>query len=157
MNKRNVRSFAFGVIFSVAIFILGFNFFENDNPQQAKELLEKDGYKVLTSEEYKQITSQAKATKENEDKEKIENSKEKKEKSSSNKNDDLITYELVVNRGMTTGEIASILKEKGIIKNQKDFEQYLVDVGYSNKIRVGKYKLNNKLSFREIALTITKQ
>ncbi len=73
-----------------------------------------------------------------------------------------VTTELVdgvtitVRPGMSSYEVAVILKDAKIIKDADDFDSYLNDNGYSTKIEVGDFICNSNMSYEELAKILTK-
>lgn len=63
---------------------------------------------------------------------------------------------LIIRKGMTSTDISSILEQTNIIKNRKDFEQYLEDKKLSEGIQIGTYEINSSMTIVEIANLITK-
>lgn len=62
---------------------------------------------------------------------------------------------LVVSSGMSSGEIASILEDSGIIDDAADFRQYIDDNDLVMSVRMGEYMLDSTMSISEIAEIIT--
>jgi hypothetical protein len=60
-----------------------------------------------------------------------------------------------VEPGMSSGKVAAMLVEKGLIKDAEDFNQYIVKVGKASVIRVGTYTLPKGATYEEIATKIT--
>lgn len=69
---------------------------------------------------------------------------------------DQIKTVLIIRSGMTSTEISSLLEQTNIIKNRKDFDQYLEDKKLSEGIQIGTYELNSSMTIAEIANLITK-
>ncbi|MBP2241625.1 cell division protein YceG involved in septum cleavage [Cytobacillus eiseniae] len=157
MNKRNTRAFAFGIF--VAVCIIGGFFFQiekkpaNDiSNEKAKKFLEEKGFTVLSTAEYEQmkktITEHEKMEKSAQD-----SLQEPEEVPSVNK---VISYQLEINSGMYSHDIATLLAEKQIIDDSTQFETYLEEHGYSTKIQLGSFNLTSEMSYKEIAKLITK-
>lgn len=107
--------------------------------EDAKKVVTEHDFIVLTKDEYTQLQSkQAERT----------DGKNKRKKAPKQS---VITYKLVVTTGMTTGEIASLLNENGIIRNQQDFINFMATNGYSKSIQLGTFQLTNQMNFAEIA------
>ena len=66
---------------------------------------------------------------------------------------ELITFSVVP--GMSSGKVAAMLVEKGLIKDADDFNQYIVKVGKASVIRVGDYTLPKGASYEDIITKIT--
>ncbi|WP_162920154.1 endolytic transglycosylase MltG [Paenisporosarcina cavernae] len=63
---------------------------------------------------------------------------------------------LVVQPGMSSGEISAILEAEGIIQNKKDLDTYLADNNLSSRIQIGSYTLSKDMTLAEIAKVLTK-
>lgn len=156
MNKRTLRGFSLGMFLTTS-FLGYFYFFEYKSPveevteAQAHELLKQLGYKVLTEEEYENLSPvvEEESLKE----EPIEDQTMDEDTESSEVE---IQYELEIASGMTTNEISSLLERHHMIKNAQEFEQYLNEHNYATKIQLGVFQLNNKMDFERIAKIITK-
>lgn len=72
-----------------------------------------------------------------------------KNKKSSNK------VVLVINRGDWSRKVAENLQELGVLDKAEEFDEYLVEKKYADRIKVGKFDINPDLSFEEIAKIIT--
>lgn len=67
--------------------------------------------------------------------------------------DNTVTFS--VKRGMSSGQVAIVLEEKGLIDNAEDFNKYIVKAGKASIIRVGTYELPKNASYEEIVDKIT--
>ena len=169
MNKRSVRSFAFGLILAVTL-IGSIYYFQNDSKQptlevnEATSLLEKKGYIVLKESEYNTLKDKAPIQdekKQPEDKEIPipENTERKVEipPPAENTGDSIINFQLEVESGMTSSEIATKLAQNKIVKDEEDFAEYLIKNDYQTDIQLGSYSLTNRMSYDQIAKMITKK
>jgi predicted nucleic acid-binding Zn-ribbon protein len=68
---------------------------------------------------------------------------------------DQIKSVLNVRPGMNSPEISSLLENAKIIKNRKEFDQFLTDNQLAESIQIGKYELNSSMTIAEIADMIT--
>ena len=59
-----------------------------------------------------------------------------------------------IQKGMSSEEVALILKNYGIIENNKEFNNYLKDKGYCTNIKVGDFKISKNATYEQIADTI---
>lgn len=164
MNKRNTRAFALGILFSVSM--IGIIYFSVDdkktvelNAENAKAMLESEGYIVLTKDKYNKMektiteaTKQVKKTKPPQE-EKPEVSEEKVDKV---EKVDKTTFKLEIITGTIPRDIALKLEKETIIDDANQFELYLEDNGLSKKIQLGTYELKAGMSYEEIAKIITK-
>lgn len=60
-----------------------------------------------------------------------------------------------ITRGMNSQTVADLLKEKGLIKDANDFNNYIVKVGKASIIKVGNFTLKKGTSYEEIVKAIT--
>ncbi|MBS4173542.1 endolytic transglycosylase MltG [Bacillus sp. FJAT-49736] len=149
MDKRTTRAFASGLLLS-ALLLMGYNHFYGVNePTNIKK-----GYTSIKTSQLQRLEKDAEAWKKKYDESQKENN-HPVQKSQPVK-ETIIKYHLSITSGMTPEKIGSRLKTGGIIKDKKKFVQYLIDHRYHNKIQIGEYELTNKMSFAEIAKTITK-
>ncbi|WP_394232959.1 hypothetical protein [Niallia oryzisoli] len=155
MNKRSLRSFAFGIFMTVSI-IGCFSFFQKEPKQQesipmkdAKALLEKSGYVILPVTEYEELQKQ---TPIQEKEEAVQNVQEADPSVDSIKN-----YQLEITEGLAPNDIAAKLAENQIIKNEKEFTDFLINQNYHTKIQLGSFPLTNQMSYQQIADIITKR
>lgn len=155
MNKRELRAFSMGILLSVGILGSNYFFFEKkaEQPmdgQEAKNLLQKEGYTVITADDYKKLKQEA-AQKN------IASAKQEKAVADPKQNENkLISYQLQVTSGMSSGEIAKTLADHHIIENAKEFAQYLIAHKYQTKIQLGTYTLTNAMDYVKLAKIITK-
>ena len=63
---------------------------------------------------------------------------------------------LTISPGMYSESVSAELVRLGIITNQKEFNSYLVNNGYAERIQTGDFKLKADMSYDEIARIITK-
>ena len=62
---------------------------------------------------------------------------------------------ITIVRGMTSRHVANLLKREGIIQDAIDFDRYLINNGFSSRIRVGIFEIEKEASYEEIARKIT--
>jgi hypothetical protein len=160
MNKRSIRAFSLGIIFTVSVIGSYYFYFDNSlklpNSSQAKNLLEEKGYTVLTKTEYQKLRGKIIST----NKQQTKQSKAQKKILSKNQTirqeNNNTAYLLQVVAGMPSGEIANLLAEQNIIENANEFQQYLITHQYETKVQLGTYNLTNKMDYEQIAKIITK-
>lgn len=63
----------------------------------------------------------------------------------------VITYTFYVEKGTSSQAVSKLLVEGGIITDAKDFNNYMVRVGYTGIIQRGTYTLDSSMSYEEIA------
>ena len=69
-------------------------------------------------------------------------------------NGDMVT--VVIEAGVTSYRISSMLAELGLVEDAAEFDTYLCDNGYSTKINYGTYEIPMGASEEEIAKIITR-
>lgn len=70
-----------------------------------------------------------------------------------------VTQEVVsieIEKGMSSNKVAKIIYEKGLVDSASAFNKYLVDNGYSKKVRIGTFKITVGADYKEIADIITR-
>ncbi|WP_394187739.1 hypothetical protein [Paenisporosarcina quisquiliarum] len=122
-----------------------------------------NGYELVKSEELKSLQAELSTSKEQLaqiqlDLEAIskENNTDEQVEEFDDPSSDQIKTVLIIRSGMTSTDISSILEQTNIIKNRKDFYQYLEDKKLSEGIQIGTYELNSSMTIAEIANLITK-
>ena len=63
---------------------------------------------------------------------------------------------LTISQGMYSESVSAELVRLGIITNQKEFNSYLVNNGYAERIQTGDFKAKADMSYDEIARIITR-
>lgn len=81
--------------------------------------------------------------------------KESNKEEASKESTELTKKVINIRSGMTSIDVSILLEQTGIVKNQKEFDEYLVDNKLNDRIQIGKYELNSKMTFAEIAELIT--
>ena len=80
--------------------------------------------------------------------------KDKADEILDNANKDLeeaFEVEITITSGMTSDKVAEQLKEKGIIENSAEFDSFMMENGYDNKIWVGDHTVSSDVTYEEIA------
>ncbi len=164
MNKRSLRSFAFGLFASSSIIgaYTVYNHAETSaepdkkiTTEQAEKVLSAAGYTTVANEDYEELV----AAKEEEDKAAQQAEADKKaaqQEVPKKEENEPVTYKLKIKSGMSPGEIADTLAKEKIIKDKEEFEAFLIDNDYHTKVQVGSFRVYSDMSFREIAEKITK-
>lgn len=68
-----------------------------------------------------------------------------------NSTDSGSTADIAITEGMTSEQVAKLLKSNNIIEDSGAFNQYLVINDYTRKIRIGNYEINQYATYKEIA------
>ncbi|MDP4085218.1 MAG: aminodeoxychorismate lyase [Bacillota bacterium] len=161
MNKRGLRAFSFGIIFTISMLGSYYYTFNKQpvnqlNQKNAKALLQKNGYVILSESEFSKIKKNTVPNKAVPKRSETQNSKKQQVTPPPNPTTSNVTYRLQVVSGMTSEEIAHILAEQKIIENEREFQSYLITHNYHTKVQLGSYDLTNKMDYSQIAKTITK-
>ncbi|SHJ93582.1 hypothetical protein SAMN02745136_01260 [Anaerocolumna jejuensis DSM 15929] len=61
------------------------------------------------------------------------------------------SIEVDITVGMTSEQVARLLKEKGIVEDSAAFNQYLVINNYTTDIKIGKFQLKTYAAYKDIA------
>lgn len=65
------------------------------------------------------------------------------------------TVSFTISQGMSAEAVSKLLKEKGIISDADEFNQYIVDNGNVNNLQVGEYELNASENYQTIMNKLT--
>ncbi|PAD24659.1 hypothetical protein CHH55_17945 [Niallia circulans] len=160
MKKHSLRSFAIGMLLSASIIGSFYYYLENKGQEhamisvsEATSYLQKKGFTVLAEDEYNNLQKQIAEKKQEQAK---SAAKEKKQEEPKEEQHENIAYTLKVKSGMSISQIAELLYKEKIVKDQEEFETYLIDNGYHTKIQVGSFPLTSDMSHKKIAETLTK-
>lgn len=69
---------------------------------------------------------------------------------------DSTSYTLVISRGMYSEAVSTALQSAGIISSASDFNTYLVNTGYAERLQTGTYSLNSSMTYEQIAAVISR-
>lgn len=61
------------------------------------------------------------------------------------------TATITVTSGMYSEAVSQKLEEAGIVKNWREFNEYLTSNGYAERLQTGTHSFNSKMDFNEIA------
>lgn len=180
-----LRYFSLGLFLASLIIFIFFYYFEEPEinaedfaTEDLIELVEEEGYRVITEKEYISYTvnednndtkdsnddnEKKEKDEDKEEKEKAEKKKkEEKEKAAKEKKeekekekDDIVEYTINIKEGMASQEVSSLLEENKVIKNAEEFSVFIQTNNYSDYIQPGKFKLKSDMSEEEIAKIIT--
>ncbi|WP_400242396.1 hypothetical protein AB3U99_15665 [Niallia sp. JL1B1071] len=162
MKKQSLRSFAIGMLLSASVIGSYYFYMENTKPDEgflntpdATTYLQKQGFIVLSNVEYEELQKAIEENKQEQAKSDTE-ANIKKQEESKKEEQETYTYTLKVKSGMSISTIAELLYKNKIVKDQKEFETYLIDNEYHTKIQVGSFRLTSNMSHKKIAETLTK-
>jgi len=168
MNKIHLRAFAFGLLLSTCILGTYYYFSGNNGTvdKLSKEELiaqvEEKGYKVVDEKEYEELEAKAKyaestpTEEETKETEQTDTTKEETAKEEEQPAEAVKEYKLNIISGMQSSEIATLLKDAGIITDAFEFEQYLINTGYHTKVQLGEFVVKSDMTYEQLAKIITK-
>ncbi|MGE6375370.1 hypothetical protein [Peribacillus muralis] len=147
MFKARLQGFSTGIIFTTSIFAgsyYGTGLVKETNltKEEAKEMLENDGFVVSLPKEADKRTVQPSM---------------KTDKAAKVKEFPIVSYTIKVKSNMTTTEIASTLYKEKIIDDEARFETYMDDHGFSKKVQIGEFVVTNTMTYRQLANTLSHQ
>ncbi|MEK4521732.1 hypothetical protein NSQ95_10850 [Psychrobacillus sp. FSL W7-1457] len=64
-------------------------------------------------------------------------------------------FTLSITSGMTSSDISSLLEEAGVIQNQMDLHNYIVDQNLAGRIQIGNYEVDSSMTIKQITELIT--
>jgi hypothetical protein len=150
MTNNGLRSFAYGMLFSVLV--LGTVYYIERNhdvttpitihKQDAIQFLEESGFSIIPKEQYQQFMK-LKA-----------NQKESAEKSENNIKK-VYVYTITISEGMSSKEVSQLLEKAHIIDNAQRFDQYLQQHNLHKKIQVGTFEVTSEMNDGQLAKIIT--
>ncbi|MEK4486473.1 hypothetical protein MHH81_12905 [Psychrobacillus sp. FSL H8-0484] len=79
--------------------------------------------------------------------------KETPEKSASDGTRNMV---LIIQSGMNSNDVGSLLEQSGVIQNKLDLEDYLQAQDLSSRLQIGEYELHSSMTIKQIAEIITK-
>lgn len=158
MMKSSLRSFGIGVFLAGSIMAVN-NHFIHQNVKVGSNisLASKDnaqkGTVSIKKSELDSLKTEATQAKEQLAKIQTDYNNLKNGHSSQKKN--VKSYTLVITRGMGTTEVSKALKKGGIIKDDAEFELYMINKKKAKDIQIGEYKLTSDMKNDEILKAIT--
>ena len=123
---------------------------EEKAKQEAEE--QKASEEKAKQEAEAQKASEEKAKQEAEQKASEEKAKQEEEQKNQGQ-----TVEIEVKRGMSSEKIARLLQENGLVDNAADFDKWLKNNKYSNKLHCGTMTIKKGLTYEELAKELTTQ
>ena len=70
---------------------------------------------------------------------------------------EVVSCSIEVVPGMSSRTVCDMLKQNGIIVDAADFDRYLVNAGYDDKIRAGEIWVSSGMSYEELAAVLYKK
>src|SRR5699024_2091702 len=146
--KQAIRYFSLGLLLSVLL-LYGYQFFNKEDraasfsEEELIDLVEDEGYHVITNEEYITYSLNKDETGKNQEEEDEE--------------DEVVKASIKVDENTYTPDIADKLIDKKIIdKDEGDkFIEYIEDNDYSDYIQLGTFKVDSEMSMKDLAETFT--
>ena len=123
--------------------------------EEAKKKAEEEEAKKKAEEEAKKKAEEEEAKKKAEEEAKKKAEEEEKKKSEEgNKRDSEANGKKVtitIQSGQYSESVSAACEQAGLVKSATEFNKYLCDNGYSNKLRVGDHEISMGASYEEIA------
>src|SRR5699024_1846552 len=149
------RFFSLGLFVASLIIFIFYNYFEEPeaNPndfskEELVEIIEDDGYRVITEEDYISYTV-------NEDENNEALNIEEKELEEEENQDNNIEYTFEITAGMMPHEVIALVEEEDIIEDADKFSEFMDKNDYSPYIQQGEFELTSDMSDEDIAKEIT--
>lgn len=179
--KIPIRYFSLGLLTSAIVFYIMYMIIDDSEPtvedqsiEQLTEAIEKQGYRIISQDEFISYSLYLDEMKEQEkdgdSNNKDTSKKEADQKKSSKKDQESEENEAVeeeeeeeevkklkikVESGFVSQNIADLLEEEGFIENANEFVTYLEENDYSPYIQIGEFEVASDMTMKDIAETIT--
>lgn len=141
-------------------------------------LIEEDGYRVVTADEYISYTvtnaqkdkDAANAEEESEEEAKVENENQDEESTNEEadaeeeteeeveeieeetvKEETVTTVSINIPSGMASLDVSRLLENENVVDDAEEFNEYLLQNGYSQRVQLGSHELTTDMSFFEVA------
>lgn len=153
MMKSTIRSFGIGIFLAGSIMAINTHFSQEktDNSIKAPK-----GSVVIKKEELDTLKKESSSAKQQLAKIQTDYQNLKKEQSAKTTTKPKVkSYKLIIKKGMGTTEVSKALKDGGIIKNDGEFERYIINKNKAKDIQIGDYNLSSDMSSTEILKVIT--
>ncbi|WP_096434656.1 endolytic transglycosylase MltG [Alteribacter populi] len=174
LTKTGLRGTAAGVFIATTVFA-GFLYTSDDqelaaqsssnvSEEDAIETLETAQYIILTENQYSEMESHQNSLQSKiEELEQFQDAYEEQDRSEEEdrdeetSGDDTIVYQtsLVVQSGMTFGDIASLLERSQVINNRDTFNDYVSDNNVEMDLRQGEFIFDSTMSIEDIVSELT--
>lgn len=149
--------------FGIACFLIGMILFFVDginSPEKSNEKELENVQKKLdeANQQIKKLEAELKektATKATENEKSKEQPKENTTKEDEKVQNQVVKGTLYIYQGLSIYDVASKLKEMGIIENSVEMELYLAQPEYAKYLQLGQFELDSTMSTKEIADIIT--
>lgn len=161
MTKKMLQGIATGILLTTLL--LAYNFYFTDNfyvikevpseekvnftEQDLEDYLQNHGLVTIDKIEYEQLLEDNSASEE------VESAPTPPEKIIERVVIKEITF--TIEPGMSSGNVAQLLEEKGLIQDRVIFEEYVSRNGLETRIKAGVYSITSDMSLEDIAKKIT--
>lgn len=71
--------------------------------------------------------------------------------------EEVVSCSIEIVPGMSSRTVCDMLKQNGIIEDAADFDRYLVNTGYDDKIRAGEILVNSGMTYEELTSVLYKK
>ncbi|MGD6815462.1 hypothetical protein ACQCVE_00110 [Metabacillus sp. 113a] len=156
MSRKSIQAFSAGIISATAILSAAYFLSPKEEAvpaeitkKQVQTYLGSEGEVALPRDQYEALVKAKE--------EAVSNDNKQKEAAKTEEAPRQETYRFSIGDGMSTGEVAQIMEEGGIIPSAKEFASYLIDTDLHRKVRQGKYNLPTGLTNEEAAKYLVKQ
>lgn len=119
----------------------------NDVIKETKEEINKDTEKKeeTTAKDNKEVTKKEETTKE-------ETTEQETTIQETTESGDKVTIE--ISKGTSSDDAAKVLKEAGLIDDEKAFDDFMKENNYESKLKIGSYSIEKGADFEQIAQKI---
>ena len=158
-RKYLLRGIGIGLCIGVAVSYTAFktgNYVSGSESSTSTEQMTEDPTKA-SEEKAKQEAEAQKASEEKAKQEAEQKASEEKAKQEEEQKNQGQTVEIEVKRGMSSEKIARLLQENGLVDNAADFDKWLKNNKYSNKLHCGTMTIKKGLTYEELAKELTTQ
>ena len=130
---------------------------EAEAQKASEEKAKQEAEEQKASEEKAKQEAEQKASEEKAKQEAEQKASEEKAKQEEEQKNQGQTVEIEVKRGMSSEKIARLLQENGLVDNAADFDKWLKNNKYSNKLHCGTMTIKKGLTYEELAKELTTQ
>lgn len=165
--KRTIRAFSLG-LFSAGLIIIAVILINGETSvsrmnaeelplEEMIDIMKEEGYRVVTEEEYISISVTDQDGQANTDEqETADQNEDEDENKEDSEEGEIEKYTLPIKEGMASSEIGELLEENNIIESSSDFNKYLIDEGFHQRVQLGEFEVTSDMDFKAIAEEITR-
>ncbi|WP_026692891.1 endolytic transglycosylase MltG [Peribacillus kribbensis] len=144
MSRNVLQTFAAGIFMAAAILSVYHFFFEPEKQKTSKPKVS-----AVYTQPAKKEEASIKNTPPIKEKQEVQNSADSAKSAP-------LSYTLEVKQGMTSGQIADLLQQKGILKDKNELVTYMDKHHLNEKIQLGTYVLTSSMTLAQIGSTLAK-